>query len=168
MVIKFWHWYKENLFFNQILVAVLFGWQLLHLYWLTTYVVADRILGFPIFNPNDLYQFLLISADYFEIPALISGTLLYLHSLREDTLKKNIIFILLINSQWLHLFWITDEFVLDKFHHTDDSTILPVWLAWTAVTVDYFELPVIYDTIKKTILSFKLKFTTSSNRDIIL
>lgn len=156
MITKFWDWYKKNLRLNRTIVAILFGWQILHLYWLTTHVVAERVWGFPIFNPNNFYQYLLIIADYFEIPALISGTLLYAHSLKEGSVKKNLIFIILINSQWLHLFWITDEFVLDRFHHSD-PTILPVWLAWTAIAIDYLELPVIYDTIKKTILNFKFK-----------
>ena len=132
-------------------MVVLFAWQLLHLYWLTTHVVAERMLGYPLFDPSEVYQFLLIVADYFEIPALISGTLLYAYSLKRGSVRKNLTFILLINSQWLHLFWITDEFVLDRFHYSD-PTILPVWLAWAAISIDYLELPVIFDVIKKTTL----------------
>jgi hypothetical protein len=26
---------------------------------------------------------------------------------------------------------------------------LPIWLAWIAILIDYLELPVIYDTLKK-------------------
>ena len=156
MVTKFWNWYKKNLHWNRALVAGLFGWQLLHLYWLTTHVVAQRFFGYPLFDPSEVYKFLLIMADYFEIPALISGTLLYVYSLKYGSVKKNLIFIFLINSQWLHLFWITDEFVLKRLHHSD-PTILPVWLAWAAIAIDYLELPVIYDTIKKTIMNFKFK-----------
>ena len=150
MVKKLLDWYKKNLALNQAIVAVLFGWQLLHLFWLTTHVVAEKFLGYSLFNPSESYQFLLIIADYFEIPALISGTLLYLYSLKEGSVKKNLTFILLINSQWLHLFWITDEFVVDTFGHRE-SAILPSWLAWIAIFIDYLELPVIYDTIKNTI-----------------
>src|SRR3990167_1177552 len=104
MIEGFWKWYKDHLRFNQTAVAVLFGWQLLHLFWLTAHVVADKFLGYPLFSPSEFYQYLLIIADYFEIPALISGTLLYLHSLKEGSQKKNLLFILLINTQWLHLF----------------------------------------------------------------
>ena len=152
MLFKFWRWYKENLHFNRTLVAILFGWQLLHLFWLTTHVVAGRILGYPLFSPDDVYQYLLILADYAEIPALISGTLLYLHFSKERSSKKNIIFLVLINSQWLHLFWITDEFVVERFR--DGDTSFPVWLAWVAILIDYLELPVIFDTIKNTGLRF--------------
>ena len=147
MIQKFWKWYKDNLALNQTIVAVLFGWQLLHLYWLTTHVAADRLLGYPLFSPSESYQFFLIIADYFEVPALISGTLLYLHSIGEGSLKKKVLYIILINSQWLHLFWITDEFVVERFR-TEVVTVLPLWLAWVAILIDYLELPVIYDTIK--------------------
>lgn len=144
---KFWEWYKNNLLLNQIIVSVLFGWQLLHLYWLSTHVVADRLFGYPLFSPSDFYQTLLIIADYFEIPALLSGTLLYIHSLKEGTVRKNLTFIVLINTQWLHLFWLTDEFVIAHFR--GEHALVPDWLAWIAIFIDYLELPVIYDTIKK-------------------
>jgi hypothetical protein len=161
MLQKFWNWYKNNLALNQAIVAVLFGWQLLHLYWLSTHVLAFKILGYSLFNPSEFYQYLLVIADYFEIPALISGTLLYFHSIKEGSVKKNLTFIILINSQWLHLLWLTDEFVLDHFR--GEHSYLPIWLAptpnnvvvwglaWIAIFIDYLELPVIFDTIKKTI-----------------
>ena len=151
MVQRFWDWYKNNLFLNQIIVAILFGWQILHLYWLTSNVVADKLLGYSLFNPDEFYQFLLIVADYFEIPALIGGTILYIHFLKHSFSVKNLVFLLLINSQWLHLFWITDEFVIDGFRETQ-TAILPLWLAWIAIIIDYLELPVIYDITIKNIL----------------
>lgn len=147
LVRVFLKWYEQNLALNQTIVAVLFGWQVLHLFWLTTHVVSERLFGFSWFNPNETYQFLLITADYFEIPALISGTILYFYSFREEGGLKNILFILLINSQWLHIFWITDEFVLETFGNNE--TILPFWLAWIAIFIDYLELPVMFDTINK-------------------
>ncbi|MDP3696670.1 MAG: hypothetical protein Q8R55_01405 [Candidatus Taylorbacteria bacterium] len=152
MLQKFWDWYKENIRFNHILVAVLFGWQLLHLYWLTTNVIAGKLLGYPIFDPDEFYQLLLIFADYAEIPALVGGTLLYFHALKEGSIKKSIIFIILINSQWLHLFWITDEFVISHFR--GEHPYIPFWLVWTAILIDYLELPVIYDTIKNIVTNF--------------
>ena len=146
MLNAFWRWYKDNLFLNQVVVAVLFGWQIFHLFWLTTDVVAARLFGQPFFDPSEAFELFLVIADYFEIPALISGTLLYFHSLKDGSKKKGLTFIILINSQWLHLFWITDEFVVDAFR--ESGTLLPYWLAWLAISIDYLELPVIYDTVK--------------------
>ncbi len=55
--------------------------------------------------------------------------------------------ILLINSQWLHIFWITDEILLEQ-------GILSPFLAWLAILIDYLELPVIFDTMKRTVTGF--------------
>ena len=148
MVYKFWRWYRKNLHLNQTIVAILFGWQILHLYWLTTHVVADRMLGYSLFDPTQIWEYLLIIADYFEIPALISATLLYSHFSKERNYFKNILFIILINSQWIHIFWITDEFVISHFR--GEHPYFPIWLIWSAILIDYLELPIIYDTIKKT------------------
>ena len=152
MIQGFWSWYKKYLHLNRTMVAVLFSWQLFHLFWLTTHVVADRLIGYPLFSPSDFYQFFLIFADYAEIPALISGTLLYLYALKRGSVKKNLFFILLINSQWLHLFWITDEFVVANFQGA--HSYIPIWLGWLAIFIDYLELPVIYDTVKNTLNNF--------------
>ena len=35
------------------------------------------------------------------------------------------------------------------------GTALPVWLAWVAILIDYLELPVIYDTLRKFFLSVR-------------
>ncbi len=157
---KFWTWYKNNLALNKAIVAVLFGWQLLHLFWLTTHVVAGRLLGHALFNPNDFYQGLLILADYFEIPALISATLLYIYSFKQGKNYKSILFIILINSQWLHLFWITDEFVIAHFN--GQQSLIPGWLAWIAILIDYLELPVIYETIKDVLSKYFKKASLGS------
>lgn len=151
----FWNWYRKNLTLNQAIVVILFGWQLLHLFWLTTHVVAERLFGYPFFNPGEFYRYLLIIADYFEIPALISGTLLYIHALKEGSIKKNITFIILINSQWFHLFWITDEFVLAHFR--GEHPLIPLWLAWLAISIDYLELPVIYDSMRRFVKGYFLQ-----------
>ena len=67
--------------------------------------------------------------------------------------KKTWLYLLLLNSQWIHLFWITDEVVLENF--TGEALVpIPFWLAWIAISIDYLELPVMYDTITKT-LKFK-------------
>ena len=31
----------------------------------------------------------------------------------------------------------------------DPGTVLPLWLAYLAIAIDYLELPVMYDTFKK-------------------
>jgi hypothetical protein len=32
---------------------------------------------------------------------------------------------------------------------------LPIWLAWIAIGIDYLELPVIYDTLRKFLVSIR-------------
>ena len=63
---------------------------------------------------------------------------------------------ILINSQWLHLFWITDEIIYAQFTG-EAAFMIPAWLAWIAISIDYLELPVIYDTIKKAVVSLSAK-----------
>ncbi len=60
---------------------------------------------------------------------------------------KPILYLVFLNSQWLHIFWITDEFVIVA--GDGESTSLPAWLASVALLIDYLELPVIYDTVKR-------------------
>lgn len=128
------------------LTAGLFVLQLVHLYWLSADVVIPRLAGIDFFHFTELWQVLIVLVDYTEIPALIAGTLLYLK-------HRNLFYLLLINSQWLHLFWITDEFIIEQFLAAPKATILPIWLAWAAIAIDYLELPVIVDTIRKVVYS---------------
>lgn len=145
---KFWFWYKENLRLNIGIAAFLFVWQLIHLLWLTTDVVFERLFSVVLFNLSDIWKYLIIAIDYIEIPAIIAISLIYINELREKRdAKVNILFLILLNSQWLHLSWITDEFVVARFRGEYPS--FPLWLAWTAIVIDYLELPIIYDTIKK-------------------
>lgn len=95
---------------------------------------------------------LLISVDYVEIPALLAASLLYMQDIRQKGVHfKALLFLVLINSQWLHIFWITDELVV--------GGQLPLWLSWTAIALDYLELPVIIDTNLKTFHLIKQKLT---------
>ena len=145
---KFWAWYERNLTLNIAIVALLFTWQLIHLYWLTTDIVILRIFGTSLFNPTGIVKLLIIIADYAEIPAILSASLLYVSLIRKElNVFKNALMLFFINSQWLHIFWITDEIIIKEF--SSGVPILPIWLAWIAISVDYFELPVIYDTLKK-------------------
>jgi len=128
--------------------AFLFIWQLIHLYWLTTHVVFLRLFNVSFFGLQGVWQYLIIVVDYTEIPALISTSFVYIFGLTKKFSWKNILFLIFLNSQWLHLFWITDEFVTQQFTSASVA-ILPIWLAWFAIFIDYLELPVIFDTVKK-------------------
>ena len=145
-------WLEQRRALITILTAALFFWQLIHLYWLTTNVVALRLLGKSFLELSDIPNILIALVDYTEIPALITATLLYFSQLYAKFNWKSLWFLVLINSQWLHLLWITDELVVNRFSEMG-HTIFPVWLAWTAIFIDYLELPVIFDTLKD---SFKI------------
>jgi hypothetical protein len=140
---------------NITVAALLFLLQLVHLYWLTADVVAQRLVGESYFSPAGwLYAGILI-VDYTEIPALISVSLVYVNELRKGFTWKPVLFLFFLNSQWLHIFWITDEFIVSELTSGEAGTALPVWLAWVAIGIDYLELPVIVDTMKKFVAALR-------------
>ena len=139
---KFWSWYERNHEANVRLVLFIFLWQLIHLYWLTTDVVLLRLTGTSLFTPTPVWQFLIILADFAEIPTLIAATVLYAHALRKKFNWKDTVMLILINSQWLHIFWITDEFVVREFASAVSTSL---WLSWFAIALDYLEFPAIFD-----------------------
>lgn len=149
-------WYKKHYTFNVGIASFLFIWQLIHLYWLTTHVVFNKLFGIDLFSPKGITETFIVIADYSEIPALILTSFVYIFGLITKFSWKNILFLILLNSQWLHLFWITDEFVINQFMGVS-SAVLPIWLAWLAIGIDYLELPIIFDTLKKFFRSFKKK-----------
>lgn len=154
---SFFAWYEKYTEQNTIIVAALFLTQILHLTWLALFVIADKLTGQPLWEPSGFFETLIIIFDYFEIPAIVATSLFYINKLRSNRASakslRNLIF---INSQWLHIFWISDEFVIDKLTSAAQySTILPLWLAWAAIFIDYLELPVIYDTLKEAIIIFR-------------
>lgn len=153
MLKKFFGWYNHHHQFNLRLAALLFILQIIHLMWLTSNVVILRIFGLQWFPPQ--LNWLVAAVDYTEIPALISVSFLYINEIfLGKATKKTWLYLFLLNSQWFHLFWITDEVVLSNF--TGQAAIgIPVWLAWVAIGIDYLELPVMYDTTKKFILSLR-------------
>ena len=156
---KFWSWYNNHPRFNNGLVAGLFVLQLFHLFWLTTHVVFFRLFGESFFNPSDFWQFIIIIVDYTEIPALILASIVYINELRSGFKWKSFLLLFFLNTQWIHLFWITDEVVVEQF--TGAALVaLPIWLSWVAILIDYLELPVIYDTLKK---FFSSIFSPKSN-----
>ena len=147
---RFFDWYERNYTINISVAAGLFVLQLVHLYWLTTDVVFLRLFDESLFNPDGIFYALILVVDYTEIPALLGVSLIYINELRRDGFSwKPLLFLFFLNSQWLHIFWITDEFVVNEFTGEAGVSSLPAWAAWIAILIDYLELPVIYDTMKK-------------------
>ena len=148
-IVNFWHRYESlNLKISFILISL----QLLHLYWLTTDVVLQRIYGhsFFLFPRNLLPMFIII--DYIEVPALVSGITFYSLSIynHEKESRKNSLFLAMLAVQVVHIYWITDDVVAKTFFQSKFLT-LPVYVAWIAILIDYLEIPVIVDLFYKII-----------------
>ncbi len=147
---RFWAWYERYYVLNVGIAVVLFLWQLVHLYWLGADVIAQRLTETSFFPLNAFWRTLIVLVDYSEIPAIITTSLVYINELRKQFRWNPLILLLMLNSQWLHLFWITDEFVIHTFlGEPHGGTVLPVWLAWVAILIDYLELPVIFDIVRR-------------------
>jgi hypothetical protein len=145
---KFWAWYERAYVFNISLAFGLFVLQLIHLVWLTGDVVWPSLFSEDLFHIHGGPELLIVLVDYTEIPVLISVSLIYINELRKVWNYTSVLYLVFLNSQWLHLFWITDEFVVDAFSG-GAWTVLPVWLAWVAIMIDYLEVPVMLDTARK-------------------
>lgn len=150
---SFWTWYERHYRLNISIVAVLFILQIVHLYWLSAVVVAPRLTGLSGLWPDSAWLEIIITlVDYTEIPAIIATSLIYIRDLRRGLGARRLkpwLYLLMLNSQWLHIFWITDEFVIAYFFEGGKGTILPHPLAWAAIAIDYLELPVIADLFVK-------------------
>ncbi|MEK7642735.1 MAG: hypothetical protein AAB392_02980 [Patescibacteria group bacterium] len=154
LIREFWRWYERNYKLNLGIAAGLFLLQIIHLFWLFGEVVTMKLFGSPLFILHDAPKLIIILVDYTEIPALFAVSGVYINELRKSWQWKSALYLFFINSQWLHLFWITDEFILKTI--TDASLVsLPLWFAWVAIAIDYLELPVIYDTLKRFRASLK-------------
>ena len=151
----FWAWYERHYVLNVALAAGLFVLQLVHLYWLGAHPIALRLGDRSFFDPEGLLQYLIFLIDYTEIPALIAPSLMYVNELRRGSAWGPLLFLVLLNSQWLHIFWITDEYVANELAGDPTAGSLPGWLAWVAILIDYLELPVIVDTIRKFVTSVR-------------
>jgi hypothetical protein len=145
---KFWNWYHKNYALNLTVATILFSLQVVHLFWLFAHIILPKLGGQDLFEHLKFLTWPLILIDYTEIPAIITTSLVYIHEIREKHNIKSWLFLFFINVQWVHLFWITDEFVIQNYYF---SGVL--W--WTAIAIDYLELPVIIDTVKKLIASIK-------------
>jgi hypothetical protein len=151
----FWGWYERHYLLNVCIASVLFLLQLVHLYWLGAEPISLRLADESFFSPSGLLRYLIFFVDYTEIPALIAVSLLYVNELRRGITWRPLLFLLLLNSQWLHIFWITDEYVSNALAGDAAATAMPAWLAWVAILIDYLELPVIYDTLKRLALAIR-------------
>ena len=145
---RFWAWYERHYTLNISIAAGLFVLQLVHLYWLGADVIAYRLFDESFWDPSPLVEHLIVFVDYTEIPALIGGSLIYVNELRKGFAAGPVLMLIFPNSQWFHIFWITDEFIVDEFSGSAGSS-LPSWAAWVAIMIDYLELPIIYDTLRR-------------------
>ncbi|HEV8601064.1 MAG TPA: hypothetical protein VGQ87_00500 [Patescibacteria group bacterium] len=152
---KFWDWYQRHYKLNLAITVFLFALQLFHLYWMFTDIILVKLTGHSYFMLSRVWGLISTFVDYAEIPALISTNILYLHLIRQKFSYKHLWFLFSLNVQWLHLFWITDEVVIQKF---STGAHLFHWanaVAWVAILIDYLELPVIWDTSRRLWSEFK-------------
>jgi hypothetical protein len=145
----FWAWYERNYVLNVAFASLLFVLQLAHLTWLGADPIAGRLTDHSLLSLHGLLQYLIWFVDYSEIPALVAVSLVYVNELRRGFSWRAVLFLVFLNSQWLHIFWITDEYVAAELGGGGRTLGLPGWLAWVAILIDYLELPVIYDTFKR-------------------
>ena len=143
----FWDWYNRHYALNVTVAAGLFALQLVHLTWLTFDPLWLRLLGEPLLELDRPWSWPLLLVDYTEIPVLVSVSLVYLNELRAGFRWRPFALLALLNSQWLHIVWITDEFVVSA---AEGGVVgLPAWLAYVAIGIDYLELPVMVDTTRR-------------------
>ncbi len=163
---RFWSWYEQHYLLNVSIALGLFLLQIIHLIWLFGDIVVPRLGGPTLFGIEGLWSWLLILVDYTEIPAIISVSLVYTNELRKKFSWQPVFYLLALNSQWIHIFWITDEFVVDAF---TGKVFSPLWLTWIAIGIDYLEVPVIIATARKFFEALRErrigKFLTTELRD---
>jgi len=152
---KIMNFYLRYQNINLKISFILISLQLLHLYWLTTDVVLYRLTGIDYFGELSDFILLFIIIDYIEIPALVSGLIYYLFTIIYDKKEKqkkikNTVLLILLAIQSIHIFWITDDVVYTTFVGSD-LIHMPEYFAWIAILIDYLELPVIYDLLKRII-----------------
>jgi hypothetical protein len=144
---RFWRWYERHYVLNVAVASGLFVLQIAHLVWLGADPIATRVTGESYLHPAGAVQYAIFLVDYTEIPALVAVSLVYVNELRAGRSWRPLLFLLFLNSQWLHIFWITDEYVSNELAGQAAASSLPAWLAWVAILIDYLELPVIADTL---------------------
>lgn len=149
MLKKLWVWYDRHYRLTLIASAFLFFLQAFHLYWMSTHVVALRLLGRSIFIFPPEFSWLFALVDYTEIPALLSVSVIYVRQImKKKQVRRSWLYLVLLNVQWIHLFWITDEVIVLQFTGMIPIAI-PWLLAYGAIAIDYLEIPVMIDAAKK-------------------
>ncbi|MBI3577099.1 hypothetical protein HY086_03635 [Candidatus Gottesmanbacteria bacterium] len=144
-----WQWYERHYRVNVVIATILFLLQAFHLYWMSTYVVALAIFGRSFFSFPAELSWLYALVDYTEIPALLFVSLIYIRQIKKGKqVAASWLYLLFLNSQWIHLFWITDEVIVGQLTGTIPVAI-PRLLAYGAIAIDYLEIPVMIDTAKK-------------------
>ncbi len=161
MVQRFWNWYEKHLILNISVALFLFLLQIIHLYWLGGHVISERLTGQSHVNFTGIWYYLILIVDYTEIPALISTALIYINELRKGYTFKNVFYLLLLLSQVLHIFWITDEYVVEVFTANVTVSHFSGITAWIAILIDYLEVPVIIDTVRRLYIALKQKQLTA-------
>jgi hypothetical protein len=147
MIATLLRWYEHSSRLQLRIAAIVFALQLVHLVWLTTDVVLPRLFGaLPLLSAH-WAQLALVCVDYLEIPTLIMVSVAYINAFHLHHRAHDLFYFALLNSQWIHILWITDEFVANIF--STPSVLSAVALAWIAILIDYLELPVIYETIRR-------------------
>ncbi|MAG36322.1 MAG: hypothetical protein CL878_08770 [Dehalococcoidia bacterium] len=142
-----WDWYERHHAVVLAATVALFLLQLFHLYWLFADVILAEFAGTSLFPFPREGLLLYVIIDYTEIPVLVSASIHYFSKLRARPSLSPVVMLLLLNSQWAHILWITDEVVVGSL----GGGILgawPLWLAWVAIAIDYAEVPVILDTLR--------------------
>jgi hypothetical protein len=144
----FWEAYHRHYLATLTVTTAVFLLQLFHLYWLFSDVILTKLTGHSHFVFPQSGMIVYVLADYLEIPALVSASLLYIYELRRQVTFRALLYVILLNTQWIHMFWITDQVVVDSFA----GHSLISWngiVAWIAILIDYLEVPVIVDSLYK-------------------
>lgn len=145
---RFWRWYERNYTLNLSIASFLFFWQVVHLAWLFTHVVWLKLFGWQLLHIDNFWETVIILVDYTEIPAIVSVGLIYVNELRQKFNRRDFLYAVFLFSQVFHIFWITDEFVISSF--AGKSLVgISSGLAWIAILIDYLEVPVMIDTLKR-------------------
>jgi len=148
---RFWAWYQRHYLATLVITTAVFLLQAFHLYWLFTDVILKHLTGHSAFAFPEAGTVLYVLADYLEIPALLSASLLYVYELRRRPGWRPFVLLMLLNTQWVHMLWITDDVVVRSFA----STSLFSWgsaVAWVAILIDYLEVPVMADSLRRVYL----------------
>lgn len=145
---SFWSWYGRHYLLTLVITSTLFLLQAFHLYWLFTDVVLRKLTGHSYFVLPPQGIFIYVMIDYIEIPTHISASLIYIYNFRRKFAISDLVFFIFLQLHWLHILWITDDIVLERL---SGHTILGWGLitAWIAILLDYLEIPIMLDQLKK-------------------